>query len=343
MKKGLKNIMLWLMKVGIAGCIAVIILCVISMFYSYTGVHVASKTGATDYTWEPNQWRTTMEEGFAWIRMDQNGYNNAQRVDDSDINILLMGSSHMEALNVGAEQNTGYRLNQLIADCYTYNIGISGHTIYHCVSNLGDAVQTFHPSEWIIIETSQVALDMEEMRRVIDGEYAAIPSYDGGMMYGLQKFFPAVKIVYNKLTDWRNLESDSEDVAGETMGQTVPAKYEKILGQFLSFAASALEENQKLLIFYQPNTSIRADGSFAVEDDGMAKLFEQACEDAGILFVDMTQDFKQMYEERRLLAHGFTNTAVGAGHLNTYGHEAIAQRLASVIEAENEGEGGTVK
>lgn len=343
MKEKLRHIILWFIKAGIAGCIAIFILSAVAVFYDYTGVHVTSKTGATDYTWEPNQWRATMTEGFAWMRIDQNGYNNAYRASSRDIDVLLMGSSHMEAINIGPEQNTGYRLNELLTDSYVYNIGISGHTIYHCVNNLSNAVQTYQPSRWVVMETDSVALDVEKMRSVIAGDYAHIPSYDNGTLYYLQKYVPAAKTLYNNLSDWHNQEKTTSigmniaETAEAANENTAPAEYTEALGQFLNMAASSMDNDRQLLIFYHPKTLINTDGSYATENDEMVRIFAQACEDAGIIFIDMTPDFKKMYEERNILAHGFINTAVGTGHLNSHGHEAIARKLAEKMgESQNE-------
>jgi lysophospholipase L1-like esterase len=64
--------------------------------------------------------------------------------------------------------------------------------------------------------------------------------------------------------------------------------------------------------------------------------FEKACEDNDIIFVDMTDDFKQLYEEKNILPYGFINTKVGRGHLNKYGHMVIAKKLAQVIKEEGQ-------
>lgn len=338
--KNWKNMIIWLIKAGIAGCVALAFLSVVSIFYDYTGVHIASETGATDYRWESNQWRATMTEGFVWTRMDQNGYNNAKWSEKEKIDILLMGSSHMEALNVEPTKNTAYRLNELLMDFYTYNIGISGHTIYHCVNNLNNAVHAYNPSKYVIIETDRVALETSEMQHVIDQDFARIPSYESGALYYLQKYIPAVKIIFKKISEWNGLEENMEDlndICTEEIAQpeAITREYNEILQEFLALAASSLNQDQKLIIFYQPLTQIRADGSFVIEDGEAVKQFAQTCENSGITFIDMTQDFKTMYEERHILAHGFSNTKVGSGHLNSYGHEAIAQRLASVIREEN--------
>lgn len=50
-----------------------------------------------------------MLEGMAWFRMDDNGFNNVD-AEDGDLDILLMGSSHMEAVQVDPTENTAYLL-----------------------------------------------------------------------------------------------------------------------------------------------------------------------------------------------------------------------------------------
>ena len=40
----------------------------------------------------------------------------------------------------------------------------------------------------------------------------------------------------------------------------------------------------------------------------------------------------ELYKTRHILPYGFLNTKVGYGHLNRYGHEVIAKRLAKEIK-----------
>lgn len=68
---------------------------------------------------------SNMKEGFSWIKTDANGYNNASIPENVDI--LLMGSSHMEAVQVSQSENTAALLNTMLPGMKTYNTGISGH------------------------------------------------------------------------------------------------------------------------------------------------------------------------------------------------------------------------
>ncbi len=86
------------------------------------------------------------------------------------------------------------------------------------------------------------------------------------------------------------------------------------------------------MIVYHPLTEIDQHGDMInTTDENALNEFEKACKDIGIIFVDMTSDFEELYEEKHILAHGFINTAVGDGHLNKYGHKAIAERLTTII------------
>ena len=117
----------------------------------------------------------------------------------------------------------------------------------------------------------------------------------------------------------------------------IDSEYIDILNQFLSKAASGVSSSgSKLIIFYHPTTEIDGNGNMINTTDQEAlSAFQEACDNKGIIFVDMTPDFERLYEEEHILAHGFINTAVGTGHLNKYGHKAIAERMAEVSGGEN--------
>jgi hypothetical protein len=344
MQEKILNGMAYIAKICISGIIAILLLCIFTLVYGYSGVHVKNETGATDYRWEAGQWRTTMAEGFSWLRMDKTGFNNTYQSDaDENIDILLMGSSQMEAVNVGANQNVGYLLNDLLSE-YTYNIGISGHSIYSCVKNIESAVAQYQPSEYVILETDKIDLSEEDMKSVIDGQYATIPSYDSGLIYMVQKKLPAIKSLYNNISDWRDFGlagDDSEDVKTDSYTE----EYGDTLDFFMQKAVSPLQNSEaKLIIFYHPSTTLDSEGNLITNTDATAlDLFERTCQKNGIIFVDVTADFQKLYMEQHRLPYGFSNTEVGKGHLNKYGHKVIADRLAQIIQAdqqkEEDGEG----
>lgn len=113
------------------GSTALFILLIYVLCFNNSGVHITNTTNATDYKWEANQRKSKTDEGYAWVTLDEDGFNN-YLISDS-IDVLLMGSSHMEAFNIKQDENVGALLSETIKDKNIYNIGVSGHTIYTCV------------------------------------------------------------------------------------------------------------------------------------------------------------------------------------------------------------------
>ena len=117
---------------------------------------------ATDTIRTPGAFTSRATEGFAWMRMDANGYNNAGTPGEDGVSVLMMGSSHTEALNVMQDESASARLNELLAaggaDGMVYNIGISSHSLARCVANLGRALERFQPSDYVVLETQDVEL-----------------------------------------------------------------------------------------------------------------------------------------------------------------------------------------
>lgn len=326
---GFKRIVAFILKVLVAGVSALAILSVISFFYIYTGIHVTNTNGATDYVWQKNQLMVNMKEGFSFVEMDENGFNNAEVFDDIDI--LLMGSSHMESYQVLQNENCASLLNEYLSDLNTYNIGISGHTIYRIVDNVEFALNEFSPSKYLLIETNTVQLDVDKMNEVLNGDAKAIESHDSGILFYLQKI-PAFKPLYNQFDNWLNIKSVNSDdnFADDTV---IPEGYVETLSLFLSEIKKCSEMyGVTPLIFYAPNEFLDSDGRLHFSTDSeYYEIYKNVCESYGIVFVDMSDSFKSLYENKNVLAHGFSNTAVGTGHLNKYGHEAVAKTLAAEI------------
>lgn len=318
----------WFFKVLTAGLFAVVILSLFAYIYDYAGIHVTNTTGATDYVWRSNEIKNSMVEGFVWKRMDANGFSNSTSNTD-DIDILILGSSHMEASQMSSDKNVGGLLNRYLAEMNTYNIGMSGHTIYRCVDNFSDAISIYVPKKYAIVETSTVQLDVENMRAVIEETAAAIPSYDSGLIYSLQ-LIPAFKPIYNQLELWMSqTENEVNTSTVSEIKEVVWSEYENTLKQFLALAT---DEEITTIIFYQPAQSLNPDGTVMYEtNDDFLNVFSKTCESLGIVFVDMTKAFQNLYNTEYKLAHGFINTAIGAGHLNEAGHEVIARVLAETI------------
>ena len=201
------------LRLTTASLIVAFILSMFSMLYKHTSPHVSPIANETYYRWEAGSLTSTMEEGYACITMDENGYNNLQCFDSIDI--LLMGSSHMEAIQINTEDIVASKLNELLP-YNTYNIGISGHYLPQCVSNLKSAIEVFKPQKYIVIETASVLPNIDEMNDVINGKLAPVGGPDSGIK-GLIQYVPAAKPILNQVLEWAN--SSSKNSVGGILKQ----------------------------------------------------------------------------------------------------------------------------
>lgn len=330
-----RKIPIQLLKLIVTIFLSLVILSGVCLGYNYSGCHITNVDGSTDYKWEKSQYFSTMKEGFSWFRFDRNGYNN---VDDSSflnrpVDILLVGSSHMEAVQIPRQKNVGYLLNKQLPGLRTYNIGISGHNIYTCVSNLKAATGIYKPQKLVILETDIVHLDVKSMDDVLTRKYKKIKSRDNGLVYKIQKTIPSIKTLYKAINEWLDVSKQNNKKKDNNILLRENERYKDVLGNFLRMAKESVPEKYRVIIFYHPSAVIDIHEVYNDNDDSENKrLFAEMCEKNNIVFVDMTNDFREMYLSRHVFAHGFINTAVGVGHLNVFGHELIAECLTKTIK-----------
>ncbi len=323
----MKRLLLNVFKFILSGVVAIIVLSLFCLIYSYSGIHVTNSSGATDYKWQPNQYKATMTEGNAWMKLDENGFNNLNSNID-DIDILLMGSSHMEAINIKQEYNVSELLNKSL-NYHVYNIGMSGHQMYNVVNNYSKALEYYHPKKYAIVEIDSVELNEPLMKNVVDGEFSKIVSHDSGIVFYMQKI-PAIKRIYKQVQDWIEAEKKDDSIAKK---QSYSNDYDNNLKNFLSIISKESSNNGITpIIFYHPSENLDKDGNVYYSTD-LDKLnsFKNACSNLNIVFIDMTQSFEKLYKEEHKLAHGFNNTHVGSGHLNIDGHRIISNEIVKII------------
>lgn len=318
------------LKALLAGIISLILLSGFCWGYSFDGIHIEPESGATDYVWEPNQLKVTMKEGFSRLHMDAAGYNNAFDYSDSP-DILLMGSSHMEALQVSEDENTGALLNKILPQYKTYNIGMSGHTIYRCMDNMDNALEKYHPQKYLVMVVDTVDLSVDEMQEVVDQTAVPMPSHNSGIVYYIQKI-PSIKVIYKQLTDWVKLEEEETISLNEEF--QFPEGYETVLGEFIHRAAGKADTcDVELLIVFKPSQSLQENDTLSY---GYTReyldIFQSVCEKENVNFLDATEAFANLYQEEHKLAHGFINSAVGVGHINADGHRVLAYAIADKIQ-----------
>lgn len=327
-------------KTAVAGIVAFIILNLVCFFYYNLAVHSESETGSTDYVWEESKFYSRGTEGFSWGKTDENGFNNLAVFEDGDIDVLMMGSSHMEAFNVAQDRNVGYVLNRKFKDAdmdlNVYNIGVSGHTLERCLNNAGNAVKEFKPNKYVVIETASVCPDIKLVADALNGELEPIESNNKGIIGKLQKL-PFLRRLYGQIKSvLGNDDGDGESVSAnvdESLEELISAYTDELFEKMLSGVSQTMkDEGIKLIIVYNCGVEIDEDGKVREQEDmESVEKFKEACDKNDVIFVNMHQAFCDYYKETNRLPRGFSNSRAGKGHLNRYGHEVLADELFDII------------
>ncbi|MBQ3559418.1 MAG: hypothetical protein IJA07_07910 [Agathobacter sp.] len=319
-------------KLILSGGIAILILSGIFASYMTMPVHIENVQGNTDYVWPAGSVWMKMTEGISWGKFDENGYNNMQVVEKPDV--LILGSSHMEATNVMQDENVAYVLNERLGETYSvYNQGISGHHFLKVCKYLSKTLlMRDEAPRYVVIETSTTTFKEAEIEKLLKDEIEYTPSNSTGLIATLQKF-SFLRLLYNQidggLLDLFMPESDEKLEIKESNAETINVSAYDNLFKYIE--TSLQGKNTQVIIAYHPKEKLQDDGTVLYEKEDGTEIFAEKCQEYGIEFVDMTDDFYKMYQESYKVPHGFVTGAIASGHLNADGHAAMAERLAEVI------------
>lgn len=329
-----KKIIKWMFKAAVACVIALAVATGCCYLYYNIPVHHSNPTGETDYKWTENFTYFQCLEGFSTGKVNNDGFNNLENPDSKKINILFMGSSHGEAFNVNQKKNCVSRLNEMFdGDKYVYNIATSGHTLSQLCRNLNDALNTYKPTDYVILECQSVTPQAKNMLKAVDGSLPRLESAEGFFVDVTQKI-PYFRLLYSQLTNIKAANSQNQENENNNAENVSDKEYREALNLLLNKIKTDSESHGvKPIIIYHPHVSLQKDGSLEflhyTED---VERFYDVCSEVGITFIDMSDDIVKGYQTEHKLPHGFSNTALGEGHLNSYGHQLLAERLYNVIE-----------
>ena len=324
--------------------IAFILLNIVFLFYRTLPVHIPNESGATDYKWEKEALFIKATEGFSVGFTDNNGYLNSYSPVNNSIGTLIMGSSHMEAINVMPNKNATYLLNGLLNkndyDHYVYSIGISEHPFLRCTRNIENALIEFSPEKFVVIETANINFNEDSINQVLNNTYPKVSSYNQGIIGKLQKL-PFLRMIYYQIVHGL-LENDSiEETTLSNSDESVDFdSYQKKLNALLLHVSEVADKyGCKVVIVYHPRILLNEnDECYVITEKNYLSMFSNLCDDNNIIFRNMKESFIANYKNEYKLPHGFTNTSVGKGHLNNTGHRLIAEELYSIIAADQETE-----
>ena len=324
----IKHFLLIATKIVLAMITSLLLLSVFTYFYKYTPEKIVNRSHATDFVYMPNGRISNYKEGYATFYIDDNGFNNSHiKASSQKPDVLLMGSSHMFGSEVSPEENVSYIMNDLLEDKSVYNIGMASHDFGVCLRNVENAINVFNPQHTLIIETSSVVIDAQIINEINLAD-SSLKVYTNPIVGLVQKVFPSVKRLLLDIETWINMDSKT-DIRSDK--QTEDGKIE-LYNLALGSLKSKVNNRVNIIIVYHPILSIDSRGEYE-QDPNMSsvKLFEEACNNNGISFLNMNECFEHNYKRYHILPHGFSNSEIGKGHLNKYGHLWMAEELTQLI------------
>lgn len=334
----MKKFAAYLFKCIIAGAISLVLLSLFSLVYYNPPIATEQPDSVTNYRFVPNKNWSFMLEGVGFGKTDNLGYNNAYYNDCLDPDIVFIGSSHLEALQVPQDANCVYILNQMLNEdkeednnFKCINLGVSGHSFEVSASNFKYVADKFSDAKYIFIETSNVEFSPEVLDDVIAGKFHT-PIEKKGFIAGTAQKIPFIRLMHKKFNESATAKGTTVAPATDNLSQKAEPdmnlyieKMNIILG---GISEISTEKGVEPVILLHESFWEDKDGNIVTDMDKTYKdAFMKSCADSGIKVIDVSPDFVSAYRENFELSYGFSNSAPGEGHLNKTGHRIMAETI----------------
>ncbi len=344
----MKKIVGYLFKCILAGIISVIILSSFSLIYYNPPIATPQPDFITNNKFVPDLRWSFMLEGFGFGKTDQTGYNSAYYDNCTEPDVIFIGSSHMEALQVPQEKNCVYLLNEMLdKDELQYNnlkclnLGVSGHFFEATASNYKYIAEKFKGTKYAVIEVFDTRFPSSKLDEIIEGKFHT-PLEKKGVIYETAQRIPFFRLMYKKINEAKSAKVDTA-VADD--GNVSPSEeewdmeiYTEKMNTILSEISSLSEQNGiKPIILMHERFWEDKDRNIVTEmDKEYKKAFTECCALNGMDVIDVTPSMIEEYNENYAVSYGFANTTPGEGHLNKTGHRIIAETVYKYINEKEE-------
>jgi len=338
----MKKIILELLKIIGAGITSIIVLSILCFGYYFIPVHIENEMHNTDFVWPKNSIWIKGTEGFSYGRFDAKGYNNKEVIDNPDI--IVLGSSHTIGTQVQQEETFSSILADKLKGKYTvYNMGMDDHTLYNNSANLKRNLELYETTpKYVILETYKVRVIDSDVNNIVNDTFPVKKSYSNGLIGKLQRI-PFFRLMYFQLTHGLAEKLLDKKVDSGITDNTINNEEVKIVEKecydklFSYYRDIEKKYNTDIIIIYHPNLIMNEDGSVVGNTNNEdLEYFKYYSNKYKIDFIDMTDDFIDMYYNEYHLPNGFTTGLLGSGHINKYGHERMGIALyKKILEMES--------
>lgn len=323
-------------KICLSGILAFLALTLFCMVYYHLPARLEDPDGVTDFRWAGHAFYSRGTEGFAAGRTNNEGYiNESDYLPGDPVDVLVIGSSHMEALQVPEKESTAAILRKRLPDLAVYNVGLSNHDFLTCMRHLPAALNKYHPARFTIIETVNLIFPDYEFESILRRNETG--GTERSRVYELVQKNHYLRLLYSQLESYRKSQAGAQGDNADNISDSpdaAPKNSAEAVGRFLSQLHDlAQAAGTKIIIAYHPKASINADGSLQVWSDvSTMRQFDELCHQHGIGFLDLSDRIQTEYQQRNVLPYGFINSAVGSGHFNAEGHRMFADELLRIME-----------
>ncbi len=326
---------IFFLKLCVSSVIAISILSLFSLIYYNPPISAPQDNQYTNSAFVPNRRWSLMTEGWGFGKTNDLGYIDSDYSAPTSPDIIVMGSSHTEALQVNSDKNYVSLTETMFAedmnkenDYSCLNLGVSGHTFAIQISNLPYMIKSFNGMKYVVIETSSFDYTSEEFRKMLDGEYHTDYA-EKSVLYTLAQKVPYFRLLFKQCSSLQN--TNRTEVEGNTEFDRV--SYETAFTSVAeSIAEIAKSQDFEIILLYHTRSALNLKNTDeSVNAAEQISSVKDICSKNGIHFLDSSLILAEHFQKNYQPPYGFSNTTLGSGHLNETGHQLIAQQLYDYI------------
>lgn len=312
--------------------LAVLICNGVLFFYNRPTAFIDRTKASTNTIFYPGSTMLHGTEGHGYYTADRNGYLNPD-LPRAKKYAVLVGASHTQGEEVSAGERYADVLNSRLSDgssLAAYVCAQDGLFLPKIIQNFRAVTEEFRDAQAIVIETGHTQYSSDELEKAMvqkefDEKYlganiAARMSGKEKLTIKVKEAFPFYTIAKNQITAYKAKGQEQSET-----GDVDIKDYSKKMNRALALIRS--EWKKPLIIMYHPTVSVNPDGTMTAQKEKTDDAFKKLCADNGIDFVNTGSVFEKAYRENYTVPYGFSDTSMGAGHLNADGHRLVADAL----------------
>lgn len=335
MKKTVK----FLLKCIVAGIISIVLLSIFSLIYYNPPVAILQPDFITNFKFKENTNWSYMLEGFGYGVTDEQGYNNSYYTDCTEPDIVFVGSSHLEALQVPQNANCVYLLNKkfdkdtlLYNDFKCLNLGVSANAFEVSLSNFPYVLEKYKDVKYILIETSNVEFSPIKLDEIKNGKFHA-PEKEKGLVHKISRSIPYIRLINKKINEASAAKVNVVTTTNvQNMDDDINIYIDKMNMLLYDLSQKCVENGIKpVILLHQRFWEDAARNIITENSQEYIDAFKNCCENNNIKVIDVTKTMIERYKKNFEFSYGFSNTAPGEGHLNKTGHRIIAEEIYKSI------------